>query len=89
MQTEKIMTYLKKAMEEILGYLKVKEPIRILKDYVPAIKIKINGICDNVRFLFVTISKPSSADTHKQKRIKSPKYVIVKKRYIQPNSIFA
>jgi len=31
MQTEKIMTYLKKIMDEFLGYLKAKEPIRVLK----------------------------------------------------------
>jgi len=31
MQTEKIMTYLKKVMDEVLGYLKAKEPIRVLK----------------------------------------------------------
>ena len=31
MQTEKFMTYLKKAMDEFLGYLKAKEPISVKK----------------------------------------------------------
>jgi hypothetical protein len=62
MQTEKIMTYSKKAMEEFLGYLKSKEPIRILKDYVPARKIKTKKYVKIYVFFFVTTSKPSTAD---------------------------
>jgi hypothetical protein len=61
------MTYVKKGMDEFWGYLKTKEPIRILKDYVPASRIKINGICGNLRVVFVSTSKSSTADTHKHK----------------------
>jgi hypothetical protein len=52
MQTEKNMTYLKKAMDEFWGYLKAKESIRVLKYYVSASKIKVNGMCENFTFCF-------------------------------------
>jgi hypothetical protein len=49
MQTEKIMTYLKMTMDRFLEYLKAKESIRVLQDYVPASEIQINGICEILR----------------------------------------
>jgi hypothetical protein len=65
MQAQKIMTYLKKAMDEFWECLQPKELIRVLKDYVPANKKKINKICVNLLFVFVRTGKPSTADTHK------------------------